>query len=127
MTQNQIAYWTLQETKRSNQIREGETERSNKAKEYETNRANVRKEELQADIQEAQKSRIRNQNGVDIANAVTRGIADVTKGAKNVSDIIGDWVKPGNLAGGSSDDWDFSEELRKANEERKAEQNKQQN
>lgn len=116
MTQNQIAYWTLQETKRSNQVREGETERSNKAREWETNRTNVRNEDLKSDIQEAQKSRIKNQNAVDIANAVTRGLKDVTQGAKNVSDIIGDWVKPKS---DSSDDWNFSEELDKINQERK--------
>lgn len=44
MTVNQIAYWTLQETKRSNTAREAETERSNKAKEAETYRSNLARE-----------------------------------------------------------------------------------
>lgn len=41
MTQNQIAYWSLQETKRSNAAKEKETNRSNLAVEKETNRHNV--------------------------------------------------------------------------------------
>lgn len=44
MTQNQIAYWNLQETKRSNVSREFETHRHNVADETETNRHNVRTE-----------------------------------------------------------------------------------
>lgn len=46
MTANQIAYWNLQETKRSNQVRELETERSNRAKEFETQRSNMAKEDI---------------------------------------------------------------------------------
>lgn len=41
MTSNQIAYWNLQETKRSNAARETETARSNRAREGETSRHNV--------------------------------------------------------------------------------------
>lgn len=44
MTQNQIAYWTLQETKRSNLINEAEQKRSNIAREAENTRSNVAKE-----------------------------------------------------------------------------------
>lgn len=41
MTQNQIAYWNLQETKRSNVSKEGETARHNRATESEDKRHNV--------------------------------------------------------------------------------------
>lgn len=41
MTRNQIAFWTLEETKRSNRVNEAETHRSNVARETETNRHNV--------------------------------------------------------------------------------------
>lgn len=41
MTSNQIAYWNLQELKRSNVARETETNRSNRAREGETSRHNV--------------------------------------------------------------------------------------
>lgn len=44
MTANQIAYWNLQETRRSNAIKENETRRSNEAKEQETHRSNLMKE-----------------------------------------------------------------------------------
>jgi hypothetical protein len=46
MTQNQIAYWSLQENQRHNRAAEDETSRSNRAKETETNRANLAKEGL---------------------------------------------------------------------------------
>lgn len=44
MTQNQIAYWNLQEAKRANQEKERETRRSNLAKEQENVRSNLAKE-----------------------------------------------------------------------------------
>lgn len=44
MTRNQIAYWELQESKRSNRARETETHRTNLAQETETNRANLARE-----------------------------------------------------------------------------------
>lgn len=44
MTSNQIAYWNLQELKRSNVARETETNRSNLAREGETSRHNVAQE-----------------------------------------------------------------------------------
>lgn len=44
MTSNQIAYWNLQELKRSNVARESETNRSNLAREGETMRHNVTQE-----------------------------------------------------------------------------------
>lgn len=44
MTRNQIAYWELQESKRSNRAKERETNRSNVAREIETNRSNLAQE-----------------------------------------------------------------------------------
>nr|AVD97105.1 hypothetical protein [Picobirnavirus sp.] len=44
MTHNQIAYWNLQETIRSNQAREAETQRTNMAQEAEANRAHLAQE-----------------------------------------------------------------------------------
>lgn len=44
MTANQIAYWSLDETKRANLAREAETNRANLARETETHRANVASE-----------------------------------------------------------------------------------
>lgn len=41
MTQNQIAYWSLEETKRANKVDEGERHRHNVASESEINRHNV--------------------------------------------------------------------------------------
>lgn len=46
MTQNQIAYWNLQELKRSNKEKEKENYRSNSAKESENYRHNVSTEQL---------------------------------------------------------------------------------
>lgn len=90
MTQNQIAYWNLQETKRSNQVREGETNRHNVVTESETNRANLRKEELTADIQEAQKKRMAVQNVTDVLRTANDWVGPnaLEKKAKAVSSII---------------------------------------
>lgn len=41
MTQNQIAYWSLEETKRANRVNEGETHRHNTVSEAEMNRHNI--------------------------------------------------------------------------------------
>lgn len=88
MTQNQIAYWTLQETKRSNQVKEAETQRTNKANEGirqqtvdETNRSNLVNEQIKQFTASEQAKRWENQNAVDIANATTGGI-------KNVGSVI---------------------------------------
>lgn len=96
MTANQIAYWNLQETKRSNQVKEGisqgtldETKRSNVARETETNRSNVAretetarsnkaKEALTADIQDAQKKRWEHQNSLDDARTVHESMKTMT-------------------------------------------------
>lgn len=45
MTTNQIAFWNLKETERSNKAREDETRRSNIAKETENVRSNLAKEQ----------------------------------------------------------------------------------
>lgn len=44
MTRNELAYWELQETKRSNRAREIETNRANVAMETENNRSNLARE-----------------------------------------------------------------------------------
>lgn len=46
MTSNQIAYWTLQETKRSNQEKERETKRANLVSEGETMRSHAAQEQI---------------------------------------------------------------------------------
>nr|AVX53793.1 putative ORF1 [Marmot picobirnavirus] len=46
MTANQIAYWNLRETERSNVAREAETSRSNLARENETKRHNIANEQF---------------------------------------------------------------------------------
>lgn len=88
MTQNQIAYWNLQETRRNNIIHENEINRSNLAREKETNRANMRQEQLKAELQQAQQKRWQTQSGVDIANAVTGGIEKVTKAVSNIGGLL---------------------------------------
>lgn len=56
MTQNQIAYWNLQESKRHNVVGEGETNRHNVATENETNRHNIATEQISiSDLQERQR------------------------------------------------------------------------
>lgn len=46
MTHNQIEYWKLNETKRSNLANEAEAKRANQARELETNRANLENEAI---------------------------------------------------------------------------------
>lgn len=48
MTHNQIEYWKLRETQRSNRVNEGETKRHNIAGEAETNRSNIAHEVISA-------------------------------------------------------------------------------
>lgn len=99
MTQNQIAYWSLQETKRSNLIREAETERSNKAKETETNRSNVARETetkrsnlvnegRNQQLVDAQVHRMEVQNRNDTANAVFNGIDKTVGSATKVAGLF---------------------------------------
>lgn len=100
MTANQIAYWTLQETKRSNLIKEGETRRTNLANEgikrsqiYETTRANRAQEALKgqenvmrgneialkAEDLQSQKARRTNQTVTDYISAIGGVIGNVGK------------------------------------------------
>lgn len=58
MTQNQIAFWKLEEDKR----------------------ANREQERLKGEIQEAQADRWKHQNSTDTANAVTGGIGNILGG-----------------------------------------------
>lgn len=107
MTQNQIAYWNLQETMRTNRAKEDiqtntleETKRSNIARETETNRSNIAKETETNRSNIAKETETHRNNkvmeGVAIANAVTSGLEKVTKAGKNVSDTVADWIKPTN-------------------------------
>lgn len=67
MTANQIAYWNLQESKRSNLAKELEMNRSNVAKELETNRSNVAKEK------ETHRSN-RQKEKIDTARTIITGV-----------------------------------------------------
>lgn len=82
MTQNQIAYWTLQESRRSNQVREAETMRSNKAKEAENYRTNTANEQIKAAQQRAQQERYAFQNAADFVGMLNpiKGVLDVVGG-----------------------------------------------
>lgn len=73
MTQNQIAYWTLQENQRANKVRENETNRHNVIDEALTAKMNNSNIEKNA----GQIARWENQNSVDIAKAITGGVKDI--------------------------------------------------
>lgn len=68
MTQNQIRYWELQETKRSNSAKETETNRANVAREGETHRANV------ANETETNRSNVAREKETNRHNLATEGI-----------------------------------------------------
>lgn len=95
MTQNQIAYWTLQETKRSNQVKEAETQRTNKVNESirqqtvdETNRTNLVNEQIKQFTASEQAKRWERQNAVDIANATTGGIKSVSSAISSIAGLF---------------------------------------
>lgn len=73
MTNTQVQYWNLQETKRANLAKEAENYRSNSAREVETNRHNVVTEGLDlSKLQESQRhnlvSEAQEQKRLDISN-----------------------------------------------------------
>lgn len=73
MTQNQIAYWNMQ-----NQLKLGQQEQETKRRGLtEQERANKAKESLQQDIQEAQKKRMKYQNFRDVAGTILDPFAKV--------------------------------------------------
>lgn len=107
MTANQIAYWTLQETKRANTVREGETHRTNvrhegieESKVTESRRHNLADEQIRSGTlteskrhnvategierlkAESQKERWESQSAIDrgnmIINAVRVGTSPIT-------------------------------------------------
>lgn len=88
MTQNQIAYWNLQEAKQHNRVTERETERHNQTTEGETARLNS-----------GQLNRWSHQNKTDTANAVTGGIANVSSALFGKSGLVGTIT---NIVGGAS-------------------------
>lgn len=79
MTTNEVAYWSLQEQKRSNLAREAETKRSNLENERQ---GRTKLDQTERTTQE-QVYRWRTQNGVDIANAVTGGFKNVASGVES--------------------------------------------
>lgn len=81
MTQNQIAYWTLEETKRSNQARETETNRSNSAREAEEHRKNVASEDIA-------RFRAKNEKEYQDAMATNAAVNTGIKAVGTVADIV---------------------------------------
>lgn len=88
MTANQLRYWELQESKRSNLARETET-----------NRSNVRNEDLKEDIQGAQKDRWKVQNVTDVVKTVTGGLKDLSEAGKNTANIVTQFMPKPTLLG----------------------------
>lgn len=74
MTANQVAYWNLQETKRSHQADETERNRSNVAREAENYRTNYANEQLKKYGIDVQKSRVDVQNQNETANTIFNGV-----------------------------------------------------
>lgn len=89
MTANQIAYWNLQETQRSNRAKEQENERTHMATEKETARSNKAKEALTGSLNAGQLARWEAQNRTDMANAVTGGIKNVSQALFGRNGVIG--------------------------------------
>lgn len=86
MTGNQIAYWNLEEQKRSNRAKETETNRTNLVNEgiksdtlAETKRSNLIQEGIKRDDVDSQIKRRSVQNGVDITSTVFDGIGTLGK------------------------------------------------
>lgn len=84
MTQNQIAYWKLQEDKRSNLARETETNRSNLARETEEHRSNVASEDIRRFEAQAQKEY---QDSMAAMKAVDTGVNFVGKAVDIVNPL----------------------------------------
>lgn len=81
MTQNQIAYWTLQETKRSNAVNEQERERTNRANEgIKSREATVKEGQLGVNAQRAKVQNINDSinTGVNILKALTGGASQIS-------------------------------------------------
>lgn len=92
MTTNQVAYQNLLEAQRANKAREDENRRSNIAREVETNRSNVAKET------ETNRSNLVNEreternnrynNALGKVNAITSGVANVSKAVGNAAKLF---------------------------------------
>lgn len=86
MTANQLQYWNLQETKRSNLAKEGEEKRKN----VENINAEYSKlEETKRHNQAAETENIRHNKvseTTEKVKAVTRGAKDVSQAFKNITD-----------------------------------------
>lgn len=84
MTQNQLKYWELQETMRTNRANEGiksdtveETKRANLAKEAENVRAHKASEALEKRDLDIKEVRSRTQNATDVIRTITGGVKDL--------------------------------------------------
>lgn len=89
MTANQLTYWNLQETIRSNKEREKETNRSNLAKEGENFRSNSAQEKI-AWAEQARKEEDSNHLR---AKMDSETFANTTKGVKNIADTANGFFK----------------------------------
>lgn len=92
MTQNQIAYWNLQESMRTNKANEAIKSQEARTKEgelQERGRSNRMQEALKGDLQTAQKQRWMYQNVTDASNALTNARKASNDGASMVVKLIG--------------------------------------
>lgn len=88
MTNMQIAYWNLQETKRANLARETETNRSNKVNEGETRRHNMQSEGIGwAQVGESRRHNLvtEAQNADSLITAANRVEYDYEVGSRNAA------------------------------------------
>ncbi len=89
MTANQLTYWNLQETIRSNKEREKETNRANLAKEGENFRSNTAQEK----IAWAEQARKEEDSKYSRAKMISETFANTSKGVKNVVDTAKGFFK----------------------------------
>lgn len=89
MTQNQLKYWELQETMRTNRANEiiksdtvDETKRSNLAREGENVRTNKANEAIKRQEATTREKRADVQNVTDVLNSLTSGFSNIMKGVK---------------------------------------------
>lgn len=89
MTANQLTYWNLQETIRSNKEREKEMNRSNLAKESENFRSNTAQEKLAW----AEQARKEEDSKYSRAKMTSETFANASKGVKNIIDATNSFFK----------------------------------
>lgn len=84
MTGNQINYWNLQETKRSNAMQE----QLKSEAQAETRRTNLANEGIKDKDIQSQITRREHQNATDSVNAVTGGIKNVASAASGLAGLF---------------------------------------